>query len=773
MNKKLLFLVLFTAIFLNIFQNTYAIRAIKNPITVTQPDGSTVTILLHGDEFRNSRTTIDGYLVKKNSKGFFTYVNTDPQAVSAETNIIARDITKRTANDLNFLKTIPKANTLPISNAAPRKAKAFDTAIRKNKIQKKFPSVGSPKSLVILVNFSDKSFVTSTPQPSFNNLLNQSGYNINGGTGSARDYFMASSYGKFAPEFDVVGPYNLPKSIASYGANNEFGDDIAPAAMVVDACAAANAAGLDFSQYDTDNDGILDNVFVYYAGYNEAEGGPENTVWPHRWVVYTSEENADPDYHTYEGTKASVTFDGKRLYDYACTSELSGSAGSTMCGIGTFCHEFGHVIGMPDYYYTKNDAVKNTLNEWSIMDYGGYSNEGRTPPLYSTYDRFFLGWLTPQEMNSPIDLTLLPIYQGTTEPSNTNQQAYLLSATTHNLNGANPTPSEFFMLEYRKKTGWDAFLPGEGMLIWHIDYNQSAWDDNGPNNYTGTSQTATDHMRVYLQPLSGSTTTPGAAFTSGSFTPTTWSGTDINRAITAITKTTNNVSFKLMGGTQGPTIISSSNLTDFATILGNPSVAQSFTISGTTLTDNITIAFNDQSSFEMKLSSESTWSKTLTLAQTAGSINPTTINIRYNPASAGSHNAVITISSVGATSKTINVSGSASIPFDPNAIAVFPGSIDNLLQFPATTVSKTRTKVLNIKTTDILSALSVNITGTNAAMFAVSTAAITSSAANAANGTNINITYTPASTGSHTATLTISGGGLNPAKVITLNGEGK
>ncbi len=768
MNKKLFSLVLFTVIFLNTFQNTYAIRAIKTPITVTQPDGSTLTILLHGDEFRNSRTTIDGYLLKKNSKGYLTYVNTDPQAASAETNMIARDITKRTANDLNFLKTISKANTLSISNAAPRKAKAFDTSFRRNKIQKAFPLIGSPKSLVILVNFSDKSFVTSTPQPSFNNLLNQTGYNANGGTGSARDYFMASSYGKFAPNFDVVGPYNLPKSIASYGANDEDGYDIDPAAMVVDACAAANAAGLDFSQYDSDNDGVLDNVFVCYAGYNEAEGGPENTVWPQSWVVYTSEENPDPDYHNYDGTKASVTFDGKRLYDFACTSELSGSTGSTMCGIGTFCHEFGHVIGMPDYYNT-DDSNKNTLNEWSIMDYGGYSNEGRTPPLYSTYDRFYLGWLTPQEMNSPIDLTLLPIYQGTTEPSNTNQQAYLLSATTHDLNGANPTPSEFFMLEYRKKTGWDAFLPGEGMLIWHIDYNQSAWDSNGPNNYTGTSQTATDHMRVYLQPLSGSSTTPGAAFTSGSFTPTTWSGTDINRAITAITKTTDNVSFKLMQ----PITQLSANLTDFATILGTPSVAQSFTVSGKLLTSSIMLSFDDQSSFEMKLSSESTWSKTLTIAQTAGSINPTTINIRYNPASAGSHNAVITISSVGATSKTINVSGSASIPFDPNAIAVFPGSIDNLLQFPATTVSKKRTKVLNIKTTDILSALSVNITGTNAAMFAVSTAAITSSAANAANGTNINVTYTPASTGSHTATLTISGGGLNPAKVITLNGEGK
>jgi hypothetical protein len=280
-------------------------------------------------------------------------------------------------------------------------------------------------------------------------------------------------------------------------------------------------------------------------------------------------------------------------------------------------------------------------------------------------------------------------------------------------------------------------------------------------------------MRVYLQPLSGSSATPGAAFTSGSFTPTTWSGTDINRAITAITKTTNNVSFKLMGGTQGPTIVSSANLTDFATTLGTPAAAQSFIVSGTTLTNDISIAFNDQNNFEMKLSSESTWSKTLTIPQVAGIVNPTTVNIRYNPATAGTHSAVVTLSSTGATSKTINVNGSASIPFDPNARAVFPGSVDNLLQFPATTVSKTRTKVLNIKTTDILSALSVNITGTNAAMFAVSTTAITSSAANAANGTNINVTYTPAATGNHTSTLTISGGGLNPAKVITLTGEGK
>ena len=170
-----------------------------------------------------------------------------------------------------------------------------------------------------------------------------------------------------------------------------------------------------------------------------------------------------------------------------------------------------------------------------------------------------------------------------------------------------------------------------------------------------------------------------------------------------------------MGGTQGPTIVSSSNLTDFATTLGTPAAAQSFIVSGTTLTNDISIAFNDQNNFEMKLSSESTWSKTLTIPQVAGIVN----NSKYSLQSSYSrhHTALLLhCQALEPQAKPYNVNGSASIPFDPKCkIAIFPGSVDNLLQFPATTVSKTRTKVLNIKTTDILSALSVNITGTNAA----------------------------------------------------------
>ena len=759
MKKNTLFLALCAIFYLMGSQNTYAIKAFSGPIVVTQPDGSTLVTRVHGDEFNHYQTTEDGYLLKQNAKGYFTYANLNPDGSSSVGNLIAKDAKRRSVQEITFLRTVSKPESIQLIRSTSRKS-ASSVYSKVKGIQKAYPLNGSPKALVILVNFSDKSFVTATPQVAYTNLLNQAGYSANAGTGSAKDYFMASSYGKFAPTFDVVGPYTLPNNMAYYGTNDAtYDQDVKPDYLIADACTAANNAGLDFTQYDTDNDGILDNVFVYYAGYNEAEGGAATTIWPHRWSL------------TDAGYTGNKTFDGKTVNDYACTSELSGAAGSNMCGIGTFCHEFGHVLGLPDYYHTEN-SNNNTLNEWSIMDYGGYSNDGKTPPLYSVYDRFYLGWLTPQEVNAPTDLTLLPLYQGVTQPANTNQQAYLLSATAHNLNGAAPSPAEFFMVEYRKKTGWDSYLPGEGMLIWHIDYLKSEWDANTPNNYTGTSQTASSHMRVYLQPLSGSSTTPGSAFSTGSYTPTTWSGTNINRAITSITKTADNITFKLMGGTQGPTINTTGSLTEFSTVAGTPAAAQSFTVSGLSLTSDVTLSLADQTNFDIKLSTESTWSKSLTITQTAGIVNSSSINVRYNPTTAGSHSTTLTLSSTGATSKIMNLTGVASVPFDPNAPNVFPGRIANSLQFPATKIGATKTKTLNIKTTDVLSALSVVVTGSDAAMFTVSTSSITNSATNAANGTNIKVVYAPASKGSHTATLTISGGGLSPDKVITLTGEG-
>lgn len=529
------------------FVTVRAVKAYPFPVSVKQPDGTELKVRLHGDEFRHFQTTEDGYLIKQNVKGFYSYATVDANGNILESDVVAKNANKRSVADIQFLRNVDKGTMVQTVTKAAQKSRMYATGA---KPRRAYPLMGSPKALVILANFKDVSFKVASPQASFQNLVTQPGYSANGGTGSAKDYFMSSTYGKFAPDFVVVGPVTLPQTLAYYGTNDANGSDQHADQMIADACAAADAAGLDFTQFDTDNDGYVDNVFVYYAGYNEAENGPANTIWPHRWSL------------TDAGFTGTRKFDGKTVNDYSCTSELKGTTGTNMCGVGTFCHEFGHVLGLPDFYDTSGSSTYiPTVETWDIMDYGPYLNNGCTPPSYSAYERFFLGFLTPEQISQPANITLNPLYLGTTQPANTTGQCYLLSASTHNLNGAAPSPAEFFLVEYRKHTGWDAYLgqnidangnfttvPADGVCIWHIDYLQSAWDANSPNNYTGGSQSASSHMRVYLQPLSGQTTTPGSIFTSGSFTPTSWSGTNINRAITGITISADNATFKFMGG---------------------------------------------------------------------------------------------------------------------------------------------------------------------------------------------------------------------------------
>jgi M6 family metalloprotease-like protein len=748
MNKKVILFVFVAIFFYTGYSPVFAVKAYPFPVNITQPDGTQLTIRLQGDEFHHFQTTEDGYILKKDAKGYLTYASVNATGKMIESSFIARNINKRTAEEIQFLKSAPKSTTIQAVQTTLQKSKM---SANQSLAQRAFPKTGSQKSLVILVNFADNSFTTPTPQTSFKNLLNQNGYSANGGTGSARDYFMACSYGKFRPAFDVVGPYTLPNTMAYYGANDADGNDAKPDYMIADACKAANNAGLDFSQYDTDNDGIVDNVFVYYAGYNEAEGASSNTIWPHRWDLESS------------GYTGNRTFNGKTVDDYACTSELKGTSGSNMCGIGTFCHEFGHVLGLPDYYDT-NDASKSTLNYWDIMDEGCYNNSGRTPPVYSVYDRFFLGYLTPEQVSTTSNLNLFPIYQDTIQPANTTSQSFLLSEATHNLSGTSPDPKEFFMLEYRKKTGWDTFLPAEGLLIWHIDYNQTAWNNNEPNNYTGTLQTANSHMRVYLQPLNGSSTTPGAAFTSGSFTPTTWSGVNINREISEITKTDNSITFKLMV----PKIRTTGSFTQFSTTVGTPSIIQSLILTGSNLNDVLNISLSDNTLFDIKLSTDSAWSKSINISPISGSIS-TTVQVRYNPTAGGTQTDRLIFTSTGATEVDLTLNGTCTVPNVPTIIA---GRVENTIRFPTTKLNTTCTKALNIKTTDIVSDLTVAISGTNSEIFSVSVSSITKDASNAFDGINITITYNPVTAGDHSAILTISGGGLNPDKIINLYGSG-
>lgn len=637
---------IFGILWLNI-SNLSAVKAYPFPIEIQQPDGSMLTILLHGDESFNYRTTSDGFKIQKNKSGFFVYSEKDYHGKIVPGKIIARNASERSTSELRYLSELPEITTESMLLNTESRMKMPQADIPGTSTGSTgFPRTGSPRSLVILVNFSDTIFKIADPKTAYTKLLNEAGYAENGGTGSSKDYFMSASNGKFSPQFDVAGPFNLPKPMSYYGKNMVSNDnDTLAVQMVVDACTAANAGGVDFTPYDTDGDGFLDNVFIYYAGHNEAEGASDDAIWPHRWVVQRG--------FNYSGTVNTLRFDGKTLFDYACTSELRGKSGTTMCGIGTFTHEFGHVLGLVDLYHTSTTS-KKTLDFWDIMDIGVYLNAGRTPPTYSAYERFYLGWLKPQEINTPSDLTLYPLSQSKTALTTTKGQAYLLSQTTHNLSASAPSPAEFFIAEYRKKTGWDTYLPAEGILFWHIDYLDTAWNDNTVNNYTGTTQTAASHMRVYLQPLTGQTSTPGSAFTSGSFTPFTWQGTDINRAITNISKTTDKIDFQLMGGTPTPLIRA--------------------------------------------------------------------------------------------------------------------GLILNSVQFPKVKPGLTDTKKLRFQTKEITGDLQLTITGEDNSLFSASSVTLLKDTLNSVNGVEINITYSPLVNGVHKATMTLSGGGLSPDKVIELKG---
>ncbi len=398
--------------------------AYRGGVNVTQPDGTTLTIYQHGDEHFHYLTLADGTWVQKQANGFYTHI----EALSlAEV---------RTKHKEARMRRLP-AQT-----------------------QQAYPLNIAPRGLVILVNFSDVKMDAANTREAFDRMLNSADYTENGATGSARQYFIDQSRGQYQPHFDVVGPVDLPETMAYYGANNAYGEDQNVHKLVLKACGLADELGVDFSQYDNNNDGEVDFVYFIYAGYGEADSYIEETIWPHAFWLY-------------EGYGQKFTLDGKRIDMYACGAELNFGT-KKRDGIGTFCHEFGHVLGLPDLYAT-NGAKHKNLGMWDIMDYGSYNNDGNTPPCYSAYERFFLGWLKPTLLNEPTTVTLQDIQSG-------NGAALISPTGTHNLIGNDPDTTEFYLLENRQQTGWDAYIKGHGMILTRIDYNYFNWFDNSPNN---------------------------------------------------------------------------------------------------------------------------------------------------------------------------------------------------------------------------------------------------------------------------------------------------
>lgn len=397
-----------------------AVPARREPIEVRLADNSTVTLYPHGDEFFHYLTTEDGTWVRVN----------EAQELDTIEALTDEEIMQRRMADKRFIT------------------------------QKAYPLNIAPRGLVILVNFNDKEFQAENTRDAMDAMFNDSGYSYAGVSGCVRDYFSAQSFGQYQPQFDVVGPVTVSNGWAYYGKDTYYNTDVNVHEMVREACELADAAGVDFSQYDNDNDGEVDFVYFYYAGYGQAETEVANQIWPHQSEVKGLE---------------NIVLDGKVVNVYACGAELTVS-GNNRAGISTFCHEFGHVLGLPDLYYTgSSNLTHKTMGSWDVMDYGPYNNDGRTPPAYSAYERFFLGWLTPVVLNSPKTVVLNEI--------NRSRNACIITSTGEsNLTGNDPNPSEFYMLENRQLVGYDAYIPGHGMMLTKVNYNYTYWNNNTVNN---------------------------------------------------------------------------------------------------------------------------------------------------------------------------------------------------------------------------------------------------------------------------------------------------
>ena len=427
-----------------------AVPAKRGWQTRTQADGTQIEVQVLGDEFYHYMINRDGKQVRE-VNGMYVEVGEAPTPAVAKARR-AKGVARRQRKDVGVTPNL------------------------------------APKGVVILVNFSNKSMQSGHTQATFDELCNSEHCTVNSGYPSAREYFKSQSNGAYAPQFDVFGPVTLSRNVAYYGTDNpgdDEGDDQHATDAVVEGCILANEQfSINWANYDSDNDGYVDFVYVIFAGKGQADGGTSETIWPHNWSV---EEARQYGYCTYSADECKVG--GKKLDNYAISGEMSGNA---LGGIGTLCHEFGHVMGLPDLYdtsYGTNYENSLTPNDWNIMDGGSYNADGHCPPNYDPWEKEFFGWHTSINLgNEGQNVTL---YANGTE----NYQAYQINASGDYVS---PTTSGVrYYIENRQAQGWDAPLTGHGMLIWKVNFNSSKWESNEPNNtannpyYTVVSATGT------------------------------------------------------------------------------------------------------------------------------------------------------------------------------------------------------------------------------------------------------------------------------------------
>ena len=419
-NVALLFMVLLTA----------AVNAVpaKPGMTrlLTLTDGTTVKATLVGDEHGHYWLGADGQAYQASERA------------DAFQLVDKADVTMRAQARRSF------ANQRRIRHLAPRRVGEVGAI------------TGKKKGLIILVNFSKTAFQAANNTALYQRIANEKNFSYGKFKGSMYDYFYAQSDGQFELTFDVVGPVTVSNTQSYYGSNDSYGDDKHPAEMVIEALKKADST-VNFADYDWNGDGEVEQVYVVYAGKGEADGGASTTIWPHEYSLSAA--------NYYGDGSGPQTLDGVTIDTYACGAELNGQTGS-IAGIGTMCHEFSHCLGYPDFYDTDYSGGQG-MGNWDLMDSGSYNGDGYQPAGYTSYERWVAGWKEPIELEVTQSITNMKALTNGGE-------SYVIYNQGH--------PNEYFLLENRQQSGWDAGIPGAGLLILHVDYDETIWANNEPNN---------------------------------------------------------------------------------------------------------------------------------------------------------------------------------------------------------------------------------------------------------------------------------------------------
>jgi M6 family metalloprotease-like protein len=403
--------------------------AMPDPVTVMQADGSSITVVGKGNEALSYTETTDGYTIIQNKKGIFEYAAGGPQGMLVAGGITARDPHKRTPAELKLTQWLPKHmhHSQAIEEALVASFRPTNTGLSKQ-LSWGFPSKGNRKVLLLLIQYPD--LMASIADTAFDNFMNEPQYR---GTGSFRDFYLENSYQQLDLNTDVFGWYTASEPYAYYGRNN-------PAYMqhvqelVSQAVDSAEAEGVDFSQYDNDADGSVDGILVIHAGPGAESGSQLQYIWSHRAGLWGS-----PAYH-----------DGVLIIDYGIMPELRGS---NMVGIGVFCHEFGHILGLPDLYDTDPaNGDSEGIGEWGSMGGGSWLGGEKTPCHFDPWSKMRLDWIHPVVVDTLGTYTL---------------NAVTSDSLVYRVNTSNS--KEYFLLENRQKKKFDLALKGKGLAIWHIN----------------------------------------------------------------------------------------------------------------------------------------------------------------------------------------------------------------------------------------------------------------------------------------------------------------